>query len=280
LEETVKKIVTRAINKYKRKNIALAGGVSMNCKMNGSILYDTPAEDVFAFPVSNDAGGAIGAAMHLTGSKAIKKLNHAYYGPSFSADKILNILENLKVPFSEPESIALKTAKLLEEGKLVGWFQGRMEFGPRALGDRSILANPLYPDIKDKINKTVKFREPWRPFCPSILNEHRSNYMEKDKESPFMIIAHRLQKNHRGTLSSICHIDGTIRPQTVSQEQNNLFYELLMEFERLTGYGVLLNTSFNVQGEPIVCNPTEAVRCFYGNGLDALAIGPYLLEKK
>jgi len=155
-----------------------------------------------------------------------------------------------------------------------------MEFGARALGNRSVLANPFAPGIKDKVNDLVKFRENWRPFCPSMINEDRALYMQKDMDAPFMIVAHKMKEKYRKALESVSHVDGSIRPQTVTAEQNSLYYDLLVQFRALSGHGILLNTSFNVRGEPIVCTPLEAVRCFYGNGLDALALGPYLLKKK
>ena len=283
LEKTVKEIVDSSIKRYGLKNVCLSGGVAMNCKMNGAILYETSAENVFVFPAAGDAGSSIGAACVVSGTEAKEKraeLRHTYFGPSFSAEEILADLRLSNAEFTRPDNIAREVAGLLGDGRMVGWFQGRMEFGARALGNRSILANPLIPGIKDKVNDVVKFRENWRPFCPSMLNEQRGEYMQKDITSPFMIVAHKLKEKYRAQLSSVSHIDGSIRPQTVTKEQNPLYYDLLSEVRALTGQGILLNTSFNVRGEPIVCAPLEAVRCFYGNGLDALAIGPYLLKKK
>jgi carbamoyltransferase len=282
LEECVKNIVNDAIKKYGIRNVCLAGGVAMNCKMNGSILYDTQAEDVFVFPAAGDSGSTVGAACYVSGDIAVnnrEKLRHPYFGPSYSNDEILTSLKNLKIPFSKPSSITKEVAGLLEKGKLVAWFQGGMEFGSRALGNRSILANPFIPGIKDNVNNNVKYRENWRPFCPSLLDEDRKEYMHIDKEAPFMIIAHKLKDKYLEGLSSISHVDDSIRPQTVTEEQNPIYYELLREFKQKTGYGILLNTSLNVKGEPIICTPLEAIRCFYGNGLDALALGPYLLVK-
>ncbi|MFH2138239.1 MAG: carbamoyltransferase C-terminal domain-containing protein [Candidatus Omnitrophota bacterium] len=282
LEKGIKKIVNDAVKKYGKKKVCLAGGVAMNCKMNGMILYETLAEDVFVFPAAGDAGSSVGAAFYASGGKAIENreiLKHAYYGPEYTNEQILEWLKNAKVSYAKPASIAKETARLLAKGMLVGWFQGAMEFGARALGNRSILANPLIANMRDQVNKNVKFRENWRPFCPSMLDEQRAEYLQKDKSAPFMIVAHLLKEKYREKLSSICHADGSIRPQTVTKDQNTLYYELLSEFKKLTGHGILLNTSMNVKGEPMVCTPLEAVRCFYSNGLDALAIGPYLLEK-
>ena len=282
IEECVKEIVNEAIEKYQQNKVCLAGGVAMNCKMNGSILYDTKAEDVFVFPAAGDAGSSVGGALYISGApsnKANNRLIHTYLGPSFATDEIEDFLKTSKITYSIPTSIAQKSAQLLEKGKLVGWFQGAMEFGARALGNRSILANPLLEGIKEKVNKEVKFRENWRPFCPSLIDEDRSEYLQKNKEAPFMIVAHKLQERHRKSLSSISHIDGSIRPQTVTKLQNPLYHELISEFKSLTGHGILLNTSLNVRGEPIVCTPFEAARCFFASGLDAMAIGPFLLEK-
>ena len=282
LEEAVKSIVNKAVEKYGMANICLAGGVALNCKMNGHVLYETKAQEIFVFPSANDSGSCIGAALHVSGEQAKKKrfkLIHTYYGSSFTADEIHKTLESCKVPFSRPPSIAKAVAELLAKGSLVGWFQGKMEFGPRALGNRSILANPLLPQVRDLVNHNVKFRESWRPFCPSVLNEQRTRYLKKDAEAPFMIVAHFLKDEWIHPLCAIAHRDGSVRPQTVTREQNPLYHELLQEFAALTGHGILLNTSLNVKEEPIVCRPIEAVRCLYGSGLDAMAIGPFLLTK-
>jgi carbamoyltransferase len=173
----------------------------------------------------------------------------------------------------------LEAAKLLKEGKVIAWFQGRMEFGPRALGNRSILANPTLPNMKDKVNNEIKYRESWRPFCPSITEETKNDYIQNPNEASFMMVAYEMQESMKERLKSIVHIDGTIRPQLVTAESNPLYHSLISNFRKITGYSVILNTSFNIKGEPIICTPLEAIRCFYSNGLDALIMGNFMLKK-
>ena len=176
-------------------------------------------------------------------------------------------------------SVALETAKLLADGKIVGWFQSRMEWGPRALGGRSILADPRKEEMKDIVNKWVKHREDFRPFAPSVLEEKCGEYFHCSHPSPYMLFVYDVIDSKKGDLGAITHIDGTARVHTVSEKTNPLYYELIREFEKLTGIPVVLNTSFNIMGEPIVRTPSEAIRCFYATGMDCLVIGSYLLEK-
>lgn len=277
LETAVKSLVRAAVSRYGKTKVCVAGGVGLNCKMNGALLEGTGAKDVFVFPAANDAGACVGAAWLRAGA-APERLEHAYYGPEFSAGQVKAALDEVRMPYTEPGALPEEAARLLARGCAVGWFQGRMEFGPRALGHRSILANPLAAGIKDRLNAKVKFREAWRPFCPSVLDESRGRYMSKGAASPFMTVAHRLRPGLE-RLASIAHVDGSMRPQTVTRESNPDYHALLSAFGRLTGEDILLNTSLNVMGEPICHSPRDALRCFSASGLDALAIGPFLLEK-
>jgi carbamoyltransferase len=282
LETVTVALAKKLVNKYKVDNICIAGGVGLNCKMNGEILRKSGCKNIFVQPASNDAGTAIGAAMyvaHKSGENIRNPLKNVYLGPEFSNDDIYSVLINSKIPFRKIEKPETEAAKLLEEGKIIGWFQGRMEFGPRALGNRSILANPLVADIKDKVNNEVKYRESWRPFCPSIIDEAKSKYIIDANESSFMTVAYHGSKSMVKEILSIVHVDGTIRPQTVKKENNFLYHSLISEFGKLTGQPILLNTSFNIRGEPIICTPAEAIRCFFSNGLEALIIGDFLIRK-
>ena len=183
------------------------------------------------------------------------------------------------LPHHKSDDIAQATAELLAQGRIVGWFQGRAEFGARALGGRSILANPMLADMKDVINARVKYREAFRPFAPSMIEEVKATYMVEPKDSPFMVLAYPVREGFRELFPSIVHFDGSVRPQTVSRETNPLYWDLIDKFGRLTGHPIVLNTSFNVRGEPIVNSPLDAIRCFFSTGMDALAIGSFLLTK-
>jgi hypothetical protein len=197
-----------------------------------------------------------------------------------SNDEIEEILKRTKLDYKKCDSIAKEVAKLISDNAIVGWFQGRMEVGARALGGRSILANPLNPDARDHVNKHVKNREAWRPFCPSLQFEAFKEYFDTNIDSSnYMIIACDIDKSYLETLPSCIHIDGTVRPQTVKKDANPVYWEMLEEFKKITGHPIVVNTSFNVQGEPIVMKPEDAIRCFYGSGMDALAIGSFLIEK-
>lgn len=282
LERAVVMLGKKLIKNYGVENLCIAGGVGLNCKMNGEIISQTGCKDIFVQPASNDAGTALGAAMYVAkqlGDNIRNPLKNVYFGPAFSNDEIYSVLKNCKINFQQIGNPDLEAAKLLKEGKIIAWFQGRMEFGPRALGNRSILANPIFPIMKDKVNNEVKYRESWRPFCPSITEETKNDYIQAPKEASFMTVAYRMQESTREKLKSVVHVDGTIRPQLVKTESNPLYHSLISNFAKLTGHSVVLNTSFNVKGEPIICTPLEAIRCFYSNGLDALIIGNFMLKK-
>jgi carbamoyltransferase len=265
------------------ENLCLAGGVALNCKMNGEIWKRDLARRMFVQPVAYDAGVSLGAAMVAAtarGDDCRFLMDHLQWGPEYSNAEIAAFLDSSRVPYRRSERVADEGARLIAAGKIVGWFQGRMEAGPRALGGRSILADPRPPEMKDRVNDRVKFREAWRPFALSILEEHFPDYVKKPTASPFMIMAFEVNEEKAASIQSAMHwVDRTTRPQTVSRKTQPLYWELIECFRRLTGVPGVLNTSFNVKDEPIVCTPRDAVRCFYGTGMDALLIGDAILEK-
>jgi carbamoyltransferase len=282
LEQAARSLVQRAVADYGIRNVCVAGGVGLNCKMNGELLQSPGIEHVFVQPAANDAGTAVGAAMivaQANGDSPWNRLDHVYYGPGFTNDQIRKALDGCKLSYQEPSDIVASTSDLLAEGRIMGWFQGRMEFGSRALGGRSIIANPVFPDIKNKVNNEVKYREAWRPFCPSMADEAKQDYLVNADDAPFMIVAFPIQPDKRDLVPSAVHVDGTVRPQTIKQGANPRFHSLVTEVGRRTGHPVVLNTSFNVRGEPIICSPLDAVRCFFSTGLDAMAIGDFLVTK-
>jgi len=283
LEEVCVHLAGRALRLAGSQNLCLAGGVALNCKMNGEIHRRGLAREIFVQPIAYDAGVSLGAAMVKAmegGDDCRFEMDHLYWGPEYKDAEIEAVLKASRVPYRRSDRIAQEVARFLAEGKIVGWFQGRMECGPRALGGRSILADPRRPEMKDLVNDRVKFRESWRPFALSILEEHFADFVKKPSRSPFMILAFDVAPEKEGLIPSAMHsVDRTTRPQTVSKKTNLLYWELLESFRNLTGVPAVLNTSFNVKDEPIVCTPRDALRCFYGTGIDVLAIGGYVLEK-
>lgn len=264
------------------KKLCLAGGVALNSKMNGQLFKLLVLEDIYASPVAGDAGCAIGAAMWYAKEahgQNISPISHAYFGPSATENQIQSALEKIAFKVTKPDNIAESTANLLAEHKIVGWFQGRMEGGARALGARSILSNPTSVEDKDAVNIRVKFREPWRPFAPSILYEKRQRYTGSLVHAPFMTVTFEVPEPARKEIPGAMHIDNTIRVQTVKREDNPLYYEAISAFESKIGTPVLTNTSFNRKGEPIVNSPEDALAMFGATEMDALAIGPYLVIK-
>lgn len=283
LEQGVSGMTEVLYRKTGLTDLCLAGGTALNCSCNGKLLGLPHVERLFVQPAASDCGTALGAAVYayvqLTGERPKTPFDHAYWGPEFSNDEIEAALKLAKVQYRKSDDIAADTARLIADNKIVGWFQGRIELGPRALGARSILANPTDERMKDAVNKHVKFREPWRPFAPSILAGHMEEYFGTDHPSPFMILAFQAREEVKPKIPAALHVDGTGRPQTVHRETNAQYWRLIDEFMKLTGVPVVLNTSFNVDSEPIVCSPKDALRTFYQCGLDALAIGDFLLEK-
>jgi carbamoyltransferase len=283
LEEAVLSMARQLRRDTGMDHLCMAGGVALNCSMNGRLRRETEYRDIYIQPAAGDDGIAIGAAFQLYHNLAGKprgyEMKHAYYGPSYSNEEIRAFLEMAKIPYETPDYLEGRVADLLAEGKITGWFQGAMEFGPRALGSRSILADPTRPDMKDKLNHYVKHREDFRPFAPSVLEERAGDYFTGCKSSPFMLFVYPVNKEKQAEVPAITHIDGTARVQTVSRATNPRYYRLIHAFEKRSGVPMVLNTSFNVMGEPIVNTPADAVRCFYSTGMDALVLGDYLIMK-
>jgi carbamoyltransferase len=269
------------------KNLCLAGGVALNCVANGKLAREAGFENVWIQPAAGDDGIAIGCAYY--GHLALQKkprssvINHAYFGKAYTDDEVREFTEKLPVRIAtsvtHSNDICADTAKALSEGNVIGWFQGRSEFGPRALGNRSILADPRTPEMKDILNSRVKHRQPFRPFAPIVLAERASEIFEGDHDSPYMLLAKNVYPKWREKIPAIVHVDGTARVQTIKPETNERLYRLLKEFEKITGVPVLINTSFNVKGEPIVETPQHAVECFLTTGIDYLAIHDLLISK-
>jgi carbamoyltransferase len=283
LEQAGIHMARRALRLAGSRNLCLAGGVALNCKMNGEINQAGIADDIFVQPLSHDGGVALGAAQLLAmrnDEDCRFRMEHLYWGPGYDDAQIEAALRANQIPYRQSHDVAEEAAAMIAAGKIVGWFQGRMECGPRALGGRSILADPRDPDMKDRVNDRVKFREEWRPFALSILEEHFAEYVEKPIASPFMILAFPVDEQRWNDIPSAMHwIDHSTRPQTVSKRTNPLYWQVIDAFRRRTDVPGVLNTSFNVKGEPIVCTPLDALRCFYGTGMDALAIGSFIVEK-
>ncbi|HET9315022.1 MAG TPA: carbamoyltransferase C-terminal domain-containing protein [Vicinamibacteria bacterium] len=283
LEEVGLHLARLALRKSGKADLCLAGGVALNCKMNGAIHKSGVARRLFVQPLAYDAGVSLGAALVVAmdkGDEARFRMDHLHWGPEHGDDEIASLLRENRIPFRQCPDVPAQTARLLADGRIVGWFQGRMECGPRALGGRSILADPRDAGMKDAVNDRVKLREPWRPFALSILEEHFPEYVLKPAESPFMVMAFDVREEKRPDIPSAMHwVDGTTRPQTVSRKVNPRYWEAIEEFRRLTGVPAVLNTSFNVKDEPMVCTPRDAIRCFFGTGMDALVIGDCIVEK-
>ncbi len=266
------------------KNLCMAGGVALNCVSNSKILENTSFENVFIQPAAGDAGGAVGAAFYLhntiLGNKREYVMNHVFLGPEFSDEEIENFLMSNGVSYRKcgRKELLEEAARMIEEQKVVGWFQGRMEFGPRALGNRSILADARNPKNQSIVNLKIKFRESFRPFAPTVLQERLQDYFQFDRPSPFMLFTANVRPDRR-TVPAVTHVDGSARLQTISREQNELYYGLIEEFENRSGCPVVINTSFNVRGEPIVCTPEDALRCFVRTEMDCLVMGSFVLEK-
>ncbi len=282
-ELAVLSITRMAVEKTRCRNLCLAGGVALNSKANGKIAASGLVDKIFVQPASSDDGVTLGAALmpYLDhgGCLPNKAMRHAYLGPAFDDVAIEGVLRTYKLRYSRLADPAECAAELLSNGKILGWFQGRMEFGPRALGSRSILADPRDPEMTAKVNNAVKFREWWRPFAPSLKKEAAGEYLESATDSPFMILTAQVRPEKRSVIPAVTHVDGSARPQTVEKEINPLYWRLIDAFERRTGVPVVMNTSFNLRGEAIVHTPTDAVRTFFSSGMDALVIGSFVVEK-
>jgi carbamoyltransferase len=289
-EEVLFKILNHAYKKTKCENLVLAGGCGLNSVANGKILKKTHFKKIWIQPNSSDGGTSMGVASYayhaLLGKTRNFQLKYAYLGPAFSEGKIKNFLDKNKIKYSQfrdEKELIRKTAKLIHENNVVGWFQGRMEWGPRALGARSILANPCNPKAKELLNTKVKHREKFRPFAPVVCEEDVCTYFECDKPVPeptdFMLMVYPIKKEWHKKLPSVTHVDGSGRLQTIRKSQNTVYYNLIKEFGRISGIPILINTSFNIRGEPIVCTPYDAYKCMMGTGIDYLVMGKLLIKR-
>ncbi len=290
LQKVTEAYLLTAVGWLRRKvdcpNLCLSGGVIMNSVFNGRVVAEGPFANVYVPFAPDDSGTSIGAALWVArreGEPAIATNQPAspYLGRAYGDDEIAAQLKGFRLSYEVPKDIAQAAAELLVEGEIVGWFQGRMEFGQRALGARSILGDPRCPDMKDRINSAVKFRESFRPFAPAILEDHVEQYFENARGncSPYMEKVLVVRPSMSRSIPAVVHVDGTGRPQTVTEAANPLFYRLIAAFHGLTGVPLVLNTSFNLNEEPIVESPADAIRTFYASGMDALALGGFLLRK-
>jgi len=283
-EDVFLHLLNQLFERTECEELVMAGGCALNSVANGKLFARTPFRRTWIQPAAGDEGLAIGAALHTYHAVLNQPrrfvMKNSYLGPEFSEERIESDLKRAKLHYRklEREPLLDCVAEQIAAGKVVGWFQGRMEWGPRALGNRSILAHPGFPGMKDVLNARIKQREWFRPFAPSILEERQGEYFEHDHPSPFMLHVYKIRADKRAQLSAVNHVDDTGRLQSVNREENPLYYELIRCFERKTGIPVLLNTSFN-ENEPIVCGPEEAIDCFRRTRMDVLAIGPYLSEK-
>ena len=265
-------------------DLAMAGGCALNSVANGKIFDRTPFRRTYIQPAAGDEGLAIGAALHTYHSVLRQprrhELKHSYLGPEFSESRVRSALQSAGLQYRKLERSMLlnEVADQIAAGNVVGWFQGRMEWGPRALGNRSIVAHPGRPDMKDVLNARIKHREWFRPFAPSIMADYQREYFEHDHPSPFMLHVYKIRPEKRKELCAVNHVDDTGRLQTVTREENSMYYDLISAFHRKTGIPVILNTSFN-ENEPIVCTPEEAIDCFQRTRMDVLAIGPFMVVK-
>jgi carbamoyltransferase len=282
-EKAMMSVVRLALKKTRSRKLCMAGGVALNSKANGKIASFGIVDDIFVQPAASDDGVALGAALapFLDGGErlSVRPMRHVYLGPSFDDTAIKSALDTYKLRYAHLPDPAVTAAELLSQGKILGWYQGRMEFGPRALGSRSIIADPRDPEMNTKVNNAVKFREWWRPFAPSLKKEVAGEYLESITDSPFMILTAQVRPEKRAMIPSVTHVDGSARPQTVEKGNNPLYWRLIDEFGKHTGVPVIMNTSFNLRGEAIVHTPTDAIRTFFSSGMDALVIGSFLVLK-
>jgi len=310
-EEILLKMAAEAKRVTGSENVCLAGGVALNCVGNGKLLKSKIFDGIFIQPAAGDAGGAVGAALaaYYIVFKNERKISlpdsmsGSFLGPDFTSTEIEYTAKSFKAKFSKIEDfndLSASVARILDDGNVVGWFQGRMEFGPRALGNRSILGDARNSEMQRKLNLKIKYRESFRPFAPSVLTEDCAEYFELEQPSPYMLLVANVQQKHinsipenyyelplmerlyfeRSDIPSVTHIDYSARIQTVHKETNWRYWELINQFKKITGYGVIVNTSFNVRGEPIVCTPEDAYKCFMRTEMDYLVMGDFLFDKK
>jgi carbamoyltransferase len=283
LQNTVLQLAEWLYGQTHLDNLCMAGGIALNCVLNAYLRDHGPFKNIWVQPAAGDAGTALGAAMVVDAQqrKTAERdfvMDHAYWGPDFSDEAIEKFLRWTKTPYRKMENVARETAEILAEDKIIGWYQGRMEFGPRALGSRSILASPISPSMQSRLNE-VKDREDFRPVAPVVLEEDAPEWFDDASYSPFMLFVYRVKEDKAERIPAVRHVDGTARIQTVNETQHPAYYNLLREFKNITGVPVLVNTSFNTLGKPIVCTPRDAIECFWSSPFDALVIGSYLIEK-
>jgi carbamoyltransferase len=274
-------IIGRAVSLTGSRNLCLAGGVALNSKANGLILSQRLVDRIFIQPAATDDGVSIGAALAAPVAAGFRcgEMTKAYLGSQAPSDEIETVLRTYKLSYTRLDDPAETAADLLTRGKLIGWYQGREEFGPRALGNRSILADPRDVQNRDRVNNAVKFREDWRPFAPSVLEEAGASLFENYHTTPFMTLTFQVKPEKKAAIAAAVHVDGSARVQSVTRDQNERYYDLIKNFAAKTGVPAVLNTSFNLKGEPIVNSPFDAIRTFYTSGLDALILDRYLIAK-
>ncbi len=283
LEDTAIEMARWLHQKTGLKDLCMAGGVALNCVMNARIRDRGPFKRIWVQPAAGDAGTALGAALWIDakergGAERPWQMDHAFLGPEYSDQEIEEFLRWSKLPYRRLQNVPEETADILVQDRVIGWFQGRMEFGPRALGARSILASPLHADMQARLNE-IKDREDFRPVAPVVLEEEASHWFTNARVSPFMLFVYDVQPDKADRIPAVRHVDGTARIQTINRRQNEVYYDLLKAFQARTGVPVLVNTSFNTRGEPIVCTPRDAVESFWTSPLAALVIGSFVLEK-
>jgi carbamoyltransferase len=285
LEKTALQLIEYYLGDIIRETgkIAYAGGVALNVKLNQRIIALPNVKELFVQPAAGDAGTAIGAASYASqmAGVPVEKMEHVYLGPSYTTEQCIEACEQYSQPVSwtRMTDVPAETAKILADGNPVSWFQGRMEFGPRALGNRSILGSPSHSGVADRINAQIKYRERWRPFCPSMLDTVAEEILQTDHPSPYMTFTFDVNEKWKARIPEVVHEDGTARAQIVNQKTNPRYYALLQEMEKLTGNGVVLNTSLNRRGEPMVCSPVDALNMFFGSDLQYLIMEDILVVK-
>jgi carbamoyltransferase len=283
LERVLRHLAHVVVERTGSPNLVLGGGSAYNCSANGRLRAETGISDVYVFPASGDAGTSVGAALAVSGPEGNtpgdEPLDHAAFGPGFDDDDIARLLKDSGITARRTADVCSEAAELIASGRIIGWFQGRMELGPRALGNRSILASPRTPETRERVNR-IKRREAWRPLAPSLLADAAAEYLVDPRPAPFMLTATAVREDRRDRIPAVVHVDGSCRPQTVSRDAGTRYAELVAHLGVLTGVPVVLNTSFNIGDEPIVLSPSDAIRSFFASGLDALVIGDSIVEKR